>query len=550
MKQRRMNLLFGLGFFLGLLTIIASTTQSAQAETSYQSSPCEEVIADAANRANIIPDEIEWTAFPDENNPWAHCSAVYTWHTDGAESEGEKQSAFFMISRGEGVGLGDRLSCGTQVMCEETTFHGYPAMYYQAYSQGGLFGLVWYLEQNGFTYVLTVERGETIYGSYADVIVEKDEVMEAAESLWSAFDSAVPAASQDPVVTDPGDQPGDDIPTVPVVPIGSDQPGSLGPLATTPLVPLAGALIGTVIGWLVSVAATSGNVLKTLAAPPLKSAQPPAATAGPQTAGLPVAKTPIPPIEVQPPARPAAAPKSGSEHLWDIATNLTGSSAAVTSSLSEYFDFQEDAKTFQKTRDSLQAWKKNPTKEAADAYSKNLRSMTNQNAMLAKAAKVLGNAANVLDGADAVIKGMKKASERGYVGTDYALAVGAEISKKALNYALTKNPVAGLFNAAVGGYSEMVYGKDSRIDLSSIIDKGADAWDRTTQEYAANTGGDWIAPRNENFGDVLANDSELRRKDQYLHGVRQIKKLVGQGKISLKEGGARIRHLRDTLGGE
>jgi len=177
--------------------------------------------------------------------------------------------------------------------------------------------------------------------------------------------------------------------------------------------------------------------------------------------------------------------------------------------------------------------------------------MTNQNAVLAKAGKVLGNAANVLDGADAVIKGIKKASERGYVGSDYALAVGAEVSKKALNYALTKNPVAGLVNAAVGGVTEMAYGKDGRIDIGSIVDKGADAWDRTTQAYAANTGGDWFAPKNENFGEVLANDSELRRKDQYLHGVRQIKKLVGQGKISLKEGGARIRHLRDTmLGGE
>ncbi|RPJ23354.1 MAG: hypothetical protein EHM33_21210 [Chloroflexi bacterium] len=273
---------------------MASTTQSAQAETSYQSSPCEEVIADAANRANIIPDEIEWYPAPYGSDPWAQCAATYTWHTDGAEWEGEEQSASFMISRGEGVGLVDRLTCGTQLACEETTFHGYPAKYYQAYSQGGLFGFVWYLEQNGFTYVLRVERGETIYGSYADVIVEKDEVMEAAESLWSAFDSAVPAASQDPVVTDPGDQPddvptipedqpGDDIPTVPVVPTGRDQPASLGPLATTPVVPLAGALIGTVIGWLVSVATTSGNVLKTLGTPPLKTAQPPAIPADPET---------------------------------------------------------------------------------------------------------------------------------------------------------------------------------------------------------------------------------------------------------------------------
>jgi hypothetical protein len=156
-----------------------------------------------------------------------------------------------------------------------------------------------------------------------------------------------------------------------------------------------------------------------------------------------------------------------------------------------------------------------------------------------------------LDIADGVSQGLQNAAERGYTGADKVLAVGAEISKKALNYALTKNPVVGLVNTALGSLTEWAYGADGRIDIGSIIDKGADAWDSTTQEYAGYTGGDWFAPENKDFGDVLANDPELRRKDQYLHGVRQIRKLVEQGKLSLQEGGARIRRLRDTiLGGE
>jgi hypothetical protein len=353
-------------------------------------------------------------------------------------------------------------------------------------------------------------------------------------------------------------QPEGNVPTPPEDQTGSDQPGSLGPLATTPLVPLAGALIGTLVGWLVSVAVTSGNDLKPLAVPPLRPVQPPAIAADPNTASPSVAqtppqpKTPTPPIDsakVQPSAKPADAPKSRAGQVWDIVLNLTGSSSTVIGSLSEFCDFQDGAKTIQKIQNSLRVWENNPTKEAADAYFKNLRSMTNANEVLEKASKVLGNVANVLDGVDAVAKGWEKGTERGYKGSDKVLAVGAEISKKALNYALTKNPVAGLVNAAVGGITEMAYGKDGRIDVGSIIDKGADAWDNTTQEYAGYTGGDWFAPKNKDFGDVLANDPELRRKDQYLHGLRQIKKLVGQGKISLQEGGARIRHLRDAMSG-
>ena len=44
----------------------------------------------------------------------------------------------------------------------------------------------------------------------------------------------------------------------------------------------------------------------------------------------------------------------------------------------------------------------------------------------------------------------KKHPQRGYTGSDKVLAVGAEISKKALNYALTKNPVVGLGEYSVG----------------------------------------------------------------------------------------------------
>jgi hypothetical protein len=48
--------------------------------------------------------------------------------------------------------------------------------------------------------------------------------------------------------------PEEELPIIPEDQTGIDQPDSLGPLATTPLIPLTGGLIGTVLGWLISVA--------------------------------------------------------------------------------------------------------------------------------------------------------------------------------------------------------------------------------------------------------------------------------------------------------
>lgn len=507
MKQRIISLLFGSGLLLGLLVLAGWFVQPAQAESAYQNSACVEILTDAANRAGIVAEDTEW--YSDKSGPEWDCYVHYGW--------GIVWGAQFRI---QAIGwTGVPFSC-TDEYCEETTFHGYPAILEkQACSRN----VSWYVMRGGVGYLLTAQKSNTCEN------VQPGEVMAFAEALWSAAEPALPG---DDLTPNPGDQPGEDVPIVPTEPTGRDPAGSLGPLATNPLIPLAGALIGSVIGWLVSVAVTSGNVLKSLLVPAFRPAQ-----------SVPIAASSKPAVS------PADVSKSGSEYLWDLSTNLVGSSSTVIGALSEFFDFKEDAKTLQKLHTSLRAWQNNPTKGAAEAYLKNLRNVTN--VRLANASKALGNAANVLDGVDALAKGLEKASERGYIGSDKVLAVGAEVSKKALNYALTKNPVAGLVNSALGGVTEMVYGKDGRIDIGSIIDKGADAWDTTTQEYAGYTGGDWFAPKNADFGDVLAKDPELQRKDQYLHGVRQVKKLVDQGEITLQEGGARIRSLRDTiLGGE
>lgn len=308
----------------------------------------------------------------------------------------------------------------------------------------------------------------------------------------------------------------------------------LGPLATHPLVPLTGALVGTVAGWLVSMATASSTLLR----PGMMS---PSARAS--LAPLSNAPPPPPAAATSPVTTPASPPRDIARELLGIASNLVSSSATVTESLSTFFDFQDNAETITRIRTSLRAWHLNPTQENATAYIKSVQKTTNIE--LNRVSSKLGLAGHLLDAVDGVWKGLERASERKYTGSDQALAVVAELSKKVLNASLTQNPVVGLVNAAVGGLTEMTLGSEGRVDIGTVIDKGAQAWDEITQEYAEYTGGEWLAA--ENFGQALANDAEIQQKEQYLHGIRRIKKQVAEGLISLQEGVARIRRLRDVM---
>ena len=83
----------------------------------------------------------------------------------------------------------------------------------------------------------------------------------------------------------------------------------------------------------------------------------------------------------------------------------------------------------------------------------------------------------------------------------------------------------------------MVWGPKDKIDIGSTIDKGADAWDKTTQEWASYTEG------------VIAQDADIQMKDQFLHGLRRIRNQVERGEITRAEGSARVRRLQDRMFG-
>ncbi|MDX9952903.1 MAG: hypothetical protein RBT75_02360 [Anaerolineae bacterium] len=246
----------------------------------------------------------------------------------------------------------------------------------------------------------------------------------------------------------------------------------------------------------------------------------------------PAAETPSPGIQ----QTVEEAIVAGAQSPWaDLVKNLTGPASTIAGSLSEFCTFPDSAEVVDAIRSASRAWRSSPSQETAEAYVRAVGKA--RDVRLSKAAGGLDTLSKVVDVADAVSAGLGKAQERGYTGVDKALTIGAELGKKGLTWILTKNPMVGLTDAALGGATQMIWGKEGRVDIGTAIDKGADAWDRTTQEWASYTEGE------------IAADAELQTQDQFLHGLRRIREQVNQGKLSRTEGSARMHRLRDRMFG-
>jgi len=227
---------------------------------------------------------------------------------------------------------------------------------------------------------------------------------------------------------------------------------------------------------------------------------------------------------------------AGAQSPWaELVKNLTGPASTIAGSLSEFCTFPDSAEVVDAIRSASRAWRSSPSQETAEAYVRAVGKA--RDVRLSKAAGGLDTLSKIVDVADAVSTGLGKAQERGYTGVDKGLTIGAELGKKGLTWILTKNPMVGLTDAALGGATQMIWGKEGRVDIGTAIDKGADAWDRTTQEWASYTEGE------------VAADAELQTQDQFLHGLRRIREQVNQGKLSRAEGSARMHRLRDRMFG-
>jgi hypothetical protein len=296
MKQRSLILLFGVCVLLGLLVITGSTVRPAGAESDYQNSPCEDLLKRILVRAG-------WGGI-NENPDVEGCRYFVT------------ASNYYLdlnLSTGPSGGMSVFCSDNNSVPpCIEISFHGYPATTAIANGSGSI---RWIMTRGGTEYYFDIFIGEGY-----DVIQFAEEILSAAEIELPPSDQVlpipeVPTGGTDPadapcegvtpedfrigsqdtlacrllceetnwqsdeelwacisyyggqsgenVPAIPGIPPGNEIPTIPDVPSAIDQPGIGGLLTNNPLVPLAGALIGTLLGWLGSVAATSRNTLRT-----------------------------------------------------------------------------------------------------------------------------------------------------------------------------------------------------------------------------------------------------------------------------------------------
>jgi hypothetical protein len=260
MKRSGTSLPFGLGLFLALMITLGLMPSQVLAESARQNSPCDEILAAAARQAGVkgTPE------FANVNDGSFSCSVYYSYY--GSDEPTGKLITFLDITpvkvRSEPV-----YECNPDETCKLTSFHDYPAKLYVLKSKQ-MSNLYWYVKRGKTAYELNVEERP----------IGAEGFMSVSEALWSVADQALPGVDEnnllDPIAPITPADPSGKVPDLPEdppagdAPLSKDLPKSLGPLATTPFVPLVGALIGTVVGWLISVITVSTGQPKTSIARP------------------------------------------------------------------------------------------------------------------------------------------------------------------------------------------------------------------------------------------------------------------------------------------
>lgn len=231
-----------------------------------------------------------------------------------------------------------------------------------------------------------------------------------------------------------------------------------------------------------------------------------------------------PPAEQKPPEQPGVG-----EQIFTTIKDLVSATSNAVGGFNEYFEIADSPEKIRAIKQALDAWRKAPSADAAKKYLDQLRK---SNSLRAKGlGDKLGLLSKGLDVIEAYNKAMKVCNDRGYTGVDKWMRLSAELGKKGLGWMLTKNPVVGLADAAVGGATQMIFGPEGKIDIGSTIDKTADAWDKYTQEAADLYYGDSVSQ---------ADQQRLDNLNRYLKRIRQ---QVNDGKISRDEGASRMRRL-------
>ena len=230
MKPRIFIQLLSLGIFISLLISITSSTQPARAENTLQNSASSEIHAVAAVIAGIDRLDSEWIS--DQENPWGceirYCSDCNVTQALPSSSDQTNSDCAGVtpddLRAGGLTTLKCRLHCDPNSMSDDELW--------ECINQ--------YSGLPGDTGDNPQEPEEIIPPDYSpeeELPIPEEEWPIIPEEEWPIF-------------------PEEEVPFIPEDQIDFDQPNSLGPLATTPIIPLAGGLIGTLLGWLISVAVT------------------------------------------------------------------------------------------------------------------------------------------------------------------------------------------------------------------------------------------------------------------------------------------------------
>ncbi|MDR3576861.1 MAG: hypothetical protein P4L50_23595 [Anaerolineaceae bacterium] len=218
---------------------------------------------------------------------------------------------------------------------------------------------------------------------------------------------------------------------------------------------------------------------------------------------------------------------------FDALKNGVGTGSAFSGACKDFLHFADSPETIQAVHDALGAWQKNPSLAAAEDYVYMLGKTTD--GQVSKLADGLGGLGKGLDMVEAIGKGLSEADKEGFTGIDRQLIIWSELGKKNLTWIITKNPVVGAADWAVGTATQAMWGKEGRVDVGAIIDKGGDTWKDTVKEYARNTEGGSEA------------DSSNQTADQFLRSIRRIKQQVQNGQISREQGSANLHKLQQAL---
>lgn len=360
-------------------------------------------------------------------------------------------------------------------------------------------------------------------------------------------------------------EPAGEDPQVQVIPFGEDSTSETVPAGESfeeawqseqarairsPYLPILGGLLGGGAAWLFAQGGAKAASYVASASAAQTVSQPPAITPELPQTPPPVATSP-PPLMMEPPPLVMEPPEPVTElpdnetadvltpgqagyNILKEAVNATGNIAGV---YDKYLAGKDSAETLKAVREAIRNWHMAPSAETSKKY---LEKLNNLNALKEnKLADKLGYVSKAIDLYEAGKDAARICAERGYTGWEAAGTVYAKVAEKAIVWVATKNPVVGLADAAVGGATQLVFGKENRIDLGSVVDKAHDTIDKVSKSA---------------FDKYFYNKIEavaLQDKNVNVQNlVERIRRQVEEGTITKNEGAYRLQRVLDKVNRE